>query len=327
MKINNGGGVRPSKLADVTLNHLFGVTAGRLSPDDVQAIAFRHAEIQVATKIRDHWLKFIQFAQESSAPNATWREGVAQDEGWRSVATEVLDYIAADQAQIDNFICLARGHVALSEKVIEALSASFTSTEPMANLYRHGLARDSSPLRYLEGSAAAYLRVDKKLGDANVAWGKERDRLVAEAHSRNAFARTAKAVALARIDACAPDVFEEQVAWFLERDGGTIVRRKGFPNDQAADVIALTPKGLRVVLQVKHSTKPNFRLDPRYVYELNGTARPEHRADVVGIVTNRALSDAAQRFALKHRIHVIDRPILRQWATYGVRWISDEAWG
>jgi hypothetical protein len=47
---------------------------------------------------------------------------------------------------------------------------------------------------------------------------------------------------------------------------------------------------------------------PRSRHELNGTARQEHAADIVGIVTNRTLSDAAQRFVIKHRIHVIDRP-------------------
>lgn len=122
----------------------------------------------------------------------------------------------------------------------------------------------------------------------------------------------------------AGDTFEKQVAWLLERDGCKILRGHGGANDQGADVIAETPHGLRVVLQCKHSTKLKNRVDPRYVHELNGTARPEHGEDIVGIVTNRAVSDAAERFAVRHAIHVIDRGVLQRWATYGVSWLLSE---
>jgi restriction system protein len=56
------------------------------------------------------------------------------------------------------------------------------------------------------------------------------------------------------------------------------------------------------------------------LFELNGTARPVHNADVVAIVTNRALTSAAERFAAMQGIHVIDRRRLERWATYGVPW-------
>ncbi|MFG1952491.1 restriction endonuclease [Micromonospora sp. NPDC048830] len=123
------------------------------------------------------------------------------------------------------------------------------------------------------------------------------------------------------MDALSAGAFEEWTAWLLERDGCKIIRRHDGPNDQGADVIAITACSRRVVLQCKHSTKLRNRVDPRYLHELNGTARPEHGADIVGIVTNRMLSDAAQRFAMKHQIHVIDRPALKGWATYGVSWL------
>ncbi|MFJ1541903.1 restriction endonuclease [Micromonospora chalcea] len=142
-----------------------------------------------------------------------------------------------------------------------------------------------------------------------------------EAVIRNAFASTSGSVKLSQIDSCSPDSFEEWTALLLERDGCKILRRRGGSNDQGADVIAVTPGGLRVVLQCKFSTKLRHTVDPRYFHELNGTARQEHGADIVGLVTNRTASTAAQDFATKHRIHFINRRVLQRWATYGVSWL------
>jgi hypothetical protein len=42
-----------------------------------------------------------------------------------------------------------------------------------------------------------------------------------------------------------PEAFEERTAWLLERDGCTILRRRGGPSDQGADVIAHTGRAAR----------------------------------------------------------------------------------
>jgi restriction system protein len=153
------------------------------------------------------------------------------------------------------------------------------------------------------------------------AWNTAYQRLSADAESRAAYAGTSDSISLRAIDGWRADVFEHGIAMLLERDGCTILRRHGGPNDQAADVIAVTPDGRRVVLQCKHSTKPGHRIEPRPLYELNGTAAPVHRADIVGIGTNRTLSDNARTFASGFGIHVIDRRTLELWATYGVSWL------
>jgi restriction system protein len=89
----------------------------------------------------------------------------------------------------------------------------------------------------------------------------------------------------------------------------------------------MTPDGRRVVLQCKYSTKPGHRIAPRPLYELNGTAVQVHRADIVGIATNRTLTDNARAFAVTHGIHVIDRRVLELWATYGVSWLPTDEVG
>ncbi|RNH93624.1 restriction endonuclease, partial [Micromonospora aurantiaca] len=89
----------------------------------------------------------------------------------------------------------------------------------------------------------------------------------ADARSRNSFAGTSGSVKLSQIDSCSPDSFEEWTARLLERDGCKVLRRRGGPNDQGADVIAITPCGLRVVLQCKFSTKVKHTVDPRFFHE------------------------------------------------------------
>ncbi|MEV4237114.1 restriction endonuclease [Nocardia sp. NPDC049737] len=68
--------------------------------------------------------------------------------------------------------------------------------------------------------------------------------------------------------------FEELVARTLRRDGLTIIRDGGGQRDQGVDVIASTPDGRRVAVQCK--VRQSGSIAPRFLRELNGTARPIH---------------------------------------------------
>ncbi|MEU5931069.1 restriction endonuclease [Micromonospora sp. NPDC047187] len=321
MKINMDGTVRPLKFNDKVLNKTFGAVVARLSDDDAQAIVFRHAELEVAMKVRQRWLAQVKSIAGSSASNDEWSESISKYSGWASVADEALSYIRDDQDQLDKEDLLARAHVLLCDKVIAALMGPSTDAS-LANRHGVGGACRGSLLSHL--SPAAAIRADRRVKATDAAWASVRDGLVVEATARNSFAGTPGSVTLSQIDSCSPDSFEEQTAHLLERDGCRILRRRGGSNDQGADVIGVTPNGLRVVLQCKYSTKVRHTVDPRYFHELNGTARQEHGADIVGLVTNRTASSAAQEFATKHRIYLINRPVLERWATYGVSWLPSD---
>jgi restriction system protein len=49
--------------------------------------------------------------------------------------------------------------------------------------------------------------------------------------------------------------------------------------------------------------------------QVNGTARPVHKADVVVVVTNGRFSSNAVPWGRKQRIHLVDRQLLGRWAT------------
>lgn len=114
---------------------------------------------------------------------------------------------------------------------------------------------------------------------------------------------------------CDPWQFEELTADLLGRDGLTILRRSGGSGDQGADVIAVTPDGRRVVVQCKLRQRGSIR--PNVLYEVNGTARQVHGADIPVVVTNGTFAAKSTTFAADHDIHLIDDHGLRRWAIWG----------
>jgi|GEM_PF-3586138 len=321
VKINMDGSLLPPKLADVRLNRTFGDVLGRMSEDDVQAIVFRHVEIRIASKLRRLWASVDDDIVESMQTNDVYRTRCeADDEEWGPVAGELANLLDEDDLFLRQRQHLARGHIALCQKVIEELETEARVEVPKAS-YARTSPRDATVSRHLTGSAAACLRVGEQLEMATKTWNSQVNHLNKEAKLRLEFAATKRSIPLSHLDSLSPKDFERYAAWFLQREGCTVLQHHGGAKDQGADVIALAPDGRRVVLQCKHSTKPGSKVDPRYIYELNGTARPEHGADVVGIVTNRVLSANAETFARKHDIHIIDRPALTRWATYGASWL------
>ncbi|MFH9568490.1 restriction endonuclease [Streptomyces globisporus] len=119
------------------------------------------------------------------------------------------------------------------------------------------------------------------------------------------------------VDTMTPYEFEHMVARLARRDGLNVVRSSGGSRDLGADVIAVTAGELRIVFQCKHRHAGVGKVGSRDMQTLNGTARPEHQADIVIAVTNGTFTKPAIDFARSHTIHPLGRTDLRRWATWG----------
>jgi hypothetical protein len=314
--------MRPPKLNDNDLGRTFGSLLGKLTDDEVQAIIFRDVEIQAAHAVRNRWIQQDEAITDNLKVNAEDHSKMGH-QGWDTARDEVAALARSDRQYLENERVLARAHIALCDRVIAALSSASTASS-LSYAYAADGMRRGMALHHLEGSVAAVRRAHARTDTANQAWERGIAKVTSLAKARNSFVTTRESLPLSRIDALSPESFEEITAWLLNRDGCTVLRSRGGPRDQGADVIAIAPNGLRIVLQCKHSIKERNRLDPRHVHQLNGTARPVHGADIVGIVTNRTLSDAAEAFAVSQGIYIVDRRVLKRWATYGVSWWQPE---
>ncbi|MCX4748088.1 restriction endonuclease [Kitasatospora sp. NBC_01287] len=116
-----------------------------------------------------------------------------------------------------------------------------------------------------------------------------------------------------RIDRLTPVQFEQFVSALLERAHCAITRRGGRSNDMAADVLATTQDGVYLAVQCKH-TQVGRKVDAPTMYEVNGTAGPEHGARVALVVTNGGFTKPALAFAERHEILTVGRDDLAKWA-------------
>lgn len=132
-----------------------------------------------------------------------------------------------------------------------------------------------------------------------------------------AFIASDDSIALEDIHTLSPSMFEQTVAALARRDGHTIIRSGGGSRDLGADVITRAPDGSRVVLQCKHRHGGYGKVGSPDMQTLNGTARPEHKADIVVAVTNGTFTKPASDFARNHDINLMDWTRLRRWATWG----------
>lgn len=120
-------------------------------------------------------------------------------------------------------------------------------------------------------------------------------------------------ISLARIDRLTPSQFEQFVSGLLERSECSITRRGGRANDMAADVLATNRDGVYIAVQCKH-TRTGRNVGAATMYEVNGTAAPEHGARVALVVTNGGFTRSALAFADKHEIRTVGRDDLAKWA-------------
>ena len=110
--------------------------------------------------------------------------------------------------------------------------------------------------------------------------------------------------------------FEFALRDLMLRDGCSSARRVGQAGDQCADVIAEHPAYGRIVIQAKHTTV-GAKVGSHVMYQVNGTAKPVHGADIAVIVTNGSLTRDAKAWGDRHGIRWIDRVLLQRWAEEG----------
>ncbi|MEV0281222.1 restriction endonuclease [Streptomyces sp. NPDC050610] len=121
---------------------------------------------------------------------------------------------------------------------------------------------------------------------------------------------------LGQLDAMHHTTFEDAIRDLLARDGSRDALRCGGRGDLGADVKGHDPLGRLWVLQCKHRKAglDGSAVGTPALQTLNGTGRPVHKGDVVVMVTNGRISRPAQAFAREQRLHLVDRPLLEQWA-------------
>ncbi|MEW1569242.1 restriction endonuclease [Streptomyces sp. NPDC093509] len=121
---------------------------------------------------------------------------------------------------------------------------------------------------------------------------------------------------LGQIDAMHHSAFENAVRDLLARDGSRDALRCGGRGDLGADVKGHDLLGRLWVIQCKHrrSGLAGSAVGTPDLQTLNGTGRPVHGGDIVVMVTNGRISQPARDFARSQRLHLVDRPLLEQWA-------------
>ncbi|MBW1602331.1 restriction endonuclease [Streptomyces sp. JJ66] len=129
--------------------------------------------------------------------------------------------------------------------------------------------------------------------------------------------RRARALRLriAALDALDHRAFEFAVRDLLRRDGCT-AERLGGAGDNACDVRAVDPAGRVWAIQCKHRRDGDggSAVGVGVLQQVNGTARQIHGADVAVVLTNGRFSSKATPWGKQHRIHLVDRRVLGEWA-------------
>lgn len=108
--------------------------------------------------------------------------------------------------------------------------------------------------------------------------------------------------------------FEQAIAALCRRDGCTRVRVVGGAGDLAADVLATTPDGRRILVQAKRYA-PGNRVGSQDVQRVGGTYAVVHRADLAIVVTTSSYTAAAEDYARTAGIRLVDGAELASWAS------------
>ncbi|MGW2544829.1 restriction endonuclease [Kitasatospora sp. NPDC001574] len=110
-----------------------------------------------------------------------------------------------------------------------------------------------------------------------------------------------------------PKEFEHALAVLCRRDGCTKVTVVGGAGDLAADVLATTPTGRRILIQAKRYA-PSTLVGSQDVQKVNGTYRDVHHCDLAIVVTTSGFTKAAAAFCQQVGIRTVDRRALALWA-------------
>lgn len=113
-----------------------------------------------------------------------------------------------------------------------------------------------------------------------------------------------------------PDQFEQQTAALCQRDGCRDVRVVGGAGDLAADVLATTPGGKKILIQCKRYATHN-KVGSDHVQRVNGTYRDIHGCDLAAIVTTSSYTSDAISLARRVGMRLYDARDLERWARGG----------
>ncbi|MGW2858184.1 restriction endonuclease [Streptomyces sp. NPDC001205] len=147
----------------------------------------------------------------------------------------------------------------------------------------------------------------------------DRDRLHAlafEEQQARVFLASPASTSLSQIRAMSDRQFELLVSGLMARDGLDVSQWHGGSRDGGIDVIATTPRGDKLVVQCKHTTK-EAPARIAAVRELNGIAGPVHHADIAILITNSTFTKPAEKFAKQQKIILLSWWVLVRWATWG----------
>ncbi|MFF2122683.1 restriction endonuclease [Kitasatospora sp. NPDC058184] len=135
----------------------------------------------------------------------------------------------------------------------------------------------------------------------------------ARARQRELDARTARLRHIGPFLAMTPKAFEHALADLCRRDGCTKVKVVGGAGDLAADVLATTPAGQRILIQAKRYGPRTF-VGSQDVQKVNGTYRDVHHCDLAAVVTTSSFTKAAAAFCAQVGIRAVDQQALALWA-------------
>jgi restriction system protein len=108
--------------------------------------------------------------------------------------------------------------------------------------------------------------------------------------------------------------FEEALGFLCSRDGCTQVQVVGRSGDLGADIIAVTPTGLRLVIQAKRYRLGN-RVSGPDLQRFGGTCFTIHGAGVAAVVTTSDFTSQARAYAQHAGIRLFDEQALAGWAS------------
>ncbi|MGW2540431.1 restriction endonuclease [Kitasatospora sp. NPDC001574] len=135
----------------------------------------------------------------------------------------------------------------------------------------------------------------------------------AAANRRALHARTAQLRHIGAFMAMSPKAFEHALADLCRRDGCTKVTVVGGAGDLAADVLATTPTGRRILIQAKRYS-PKTLVGSQDVQKVNGTYRDIHHCDLAAVVTTSTFTKPAAAFCVQTGIRMTDHRALALWA-------------
>lgn len=120
---------------------------------------------------------------------------------------------------------------------------------------------------------------------------------------------------IAELDALDHRAFEFAIRDLMRRDGCR-AERLGGAGDNACDVRAVDPAGRVWAVQCKHRRDGDrgSAVGVGVLQQVNGTARQIHGADVAVVLTNGRFTSKAIPWGEQHRIHLVDRRVLGEWA-------------